>query len=96
LCLERSERYGHINEKTATVCCEESTIRKVKRWFAAKTQYFTGCLNGVAARYGAALSVGAISLLRKMRESRGWLKRLVRIVVNSNLWVHTRSEFMSS
>lgn len=85
-----------IDEKTDTVCCEDSTIQKIKRWFAAKTLYFTGCLVSVVARYGTASLAGPISLLRKMRKSNGWLKRLVRIVVNSNLWVHTRSEFLSS
>jgi hypothetical protein len=85
-----------IDEKTDAVGCEASTIQKVKRWFAAKTQYFTGCLVSAAAQVGATVAASTNSLLRKMRESRGWLKRLVRIAVNSNLWVHTRSEFVSS
>ncbi len=85
-----------IDEKAEDVCCEESTIRKVKHWFARRTQYFTGCLVSVAARHGAALAAGTGSLLRKMRECSDWLKRLVRIVVNSNLWIHTRSTFLTN
>ena len=85
-----------IEEKSETIGCEDSTIRKVKRWFVEKTQYFTGCLISVAARQGGVPPMGSISLLRKTRENGGWLKRLVRMVVNSNLWVHTRSAFLSS
>lgn len=83
-----------VDEKTEDVSCEDSTIRKIKRWYINKEQYFTGCLVSVAARHGAALAAGTISLLRKMRECSGWLRRLVRIVVNSNLWLHTRSEYL--
>ena len=93
-CAETVEQI--VNEKTEEVSCEDSTIRKIKQWFNDKEQYFTGCLVSVAARHGAALSAGATSLLRKMRECSGWLKRLVRIVVNSNLWVHTRSAFLTN
>lgn len=85
-----------IDEKTDTVCCEESTIRKVKHWFIERVRYFEGCLASVAVRHGATLAAGSISLLREMKENSGWLKSLVRIVVNSNLWVHTRSAFLTN
>lgn len=85
-----------VDEKTEDVCCEESTIRRIKRWFDGRAWYFEGCLIAMAAQHSAPLTTGAISLLRKMRENSGWLKRLVRIVTNSNLWVHTRSAFLTN
>ena len=85
-----------IDEKTDTVCCEESTIRRIKHWFDERVRYFEGCLASIAVQHGATPTVGAIALLREMRENSGWLKSLVRIVVNSNLWVHTRSAFLTN
>ena len=93
-CSETVEQI--VDEKTEDVCCEDSAIRKIKQWFIDKEQYFTGCLVSVASRHGAALSANTISLLRKMRENGGWLKRVVRIVTNSNLWVHTRSAYLTN
>lgn len=93
-CSETVERI--VDEEAEDVSCEESTIKRLKRWFTERTRYFTGCLIAVSALHGAALTAGAISLLRKMRENSGWLKKLVRIVANSNLWVHTRSAYLTN
>ncbi|NSW81649.1 MAG: hypothetical protein HPY90_00005 [Syntrophothermus sp.] len=55
----------------------------------------------IAARYGIESVEGrsdlSRSVLERIRqlvgEAPGWLARIVRPVVNSNLWVHTRFAF---
>jgi len=95
-CAETIEQI--IEGAAEGVCGEESTLKRVQRWFSGMAQYFAGCLESIAARQGMASAVNSGSLLRRIKDRFGqrvgWLKSLVRIIVNSNLWVHTRSEYL--
>jgi len=86
-----------------TVPADESTIIRWRSWFQAMFNYFLGCLVSIAIRYGKE-SVEEASCLPESKLQRiwhhvgdapGWLARLVRPIVNLNLWVHTRSAFLS-
>jgi len=85
------------------VAADDSTINRWKRWFAIMSYNFLGCLISIAAKYQGE-SVKDMSKLPKSVLQRifhfvgsapAWLARVVRSVVNSNNWFHTRSAFMS-
>lgn len=104
------KRYGSesieaaiVGEGGLTVPSDESTIRRWRTWFQEMFNYFLGCLLSIAIRYGKE-SVEGTSRLPESKFQRiwhhvgdapGWLARLVRPIVNLNLWVHTRSAFLS-
>lgn len=77
--------------------CEGNTIQRIRGWFYEKEKYFCMCLNAVAAQLGEPPKPSADSLLHqikdRIRPETKWLRRLVRIIVNSNYWEHTRSVF---
>lgn len=83
------------------LAADESTIRRWQTWFAERAVYLLGCLKSIAIRHGMSFtetpSQGPKSALLGIRhyvgDAPGWLKRVVRSVANSNLWVHTRSAF---
>ena len=86
-----------------TVTADESTIGRWRNWFLELADYFLGYLESIAIRYGRE-SVESVSHLPKstlqriwhhVGDASGWLARIVRPVANSNLWVHTRSAFLS-
>lgn len=90
-------------EGVLTVTADESTIGRWRNWFQMLVDYFLGCLKSIAIRYGKE-SVENASHIPKSTLQRiwhhvgdapGWLARIVRPVANSNLWVHTRSAFLS-
>ena len=85
------------------VAADDSTIIRWKKWFLAISHHFLGCLISIVARYQDEF-MKDISKLPKsvlhrifhfVGSSPAWLARVVRTVVNSNNWVHTRSAFMS-
>ncbi|MFZ5777250.1 MAG: DUF6431 domain-containing protein [Bacillota bacterium] len=86
-----------------SVTADESTLWRWRRWFWALAAYFLGCLTAIAARYAIAsaevrstLTRSALHGIRQLvGEAPGWLARVVRPVVNTNLWVQTRSAFLS-
>ncbi|MGB4313143.1 MAG: DUF6431 domain-containing protein [Natronincolaceae bacterium] len=83
------------NEEQA---CELSTIRSWKIWFYLLEEYFESTLKAIKFLYISYAGLQEeISLLQPLKERRkksdGWLRRLVRIIVNSNRWVHTRFTF---
>lgn len=83
---------------TNNEACEFSTIRSWKIWFYLLEEYFEATLEAIKILYINYTELqNEISLLqplkRRKNKSDGWLKRLVRIIVNSNRWVHTRSAF---
>lgn len=104
------KRYGNesieavVTGKSAlTVAADESTIWRWRNWFLELLDYLLGCLKSIAIRYGRE-SVEKDSHLPKstlqkiwhhVGDAPGWLARIVRPVANSNLWVHTRSAFLS-
>jgi len=72
-----------IGGDTASACCEERTIQRIRSWWAACRLYFEGALSSLREKYDAVISHNPAP------------REIVRAVVNSNLWVHTRSAFLS-
>lgn len=91
---------GIIDDDTAPeVCCENSSIFRIKKWFAETSQYIAGCLSAIAARMGVETEVRSGPAFQRIKdlvgETTGWLARVVRTMVNTNNWVHTRLAFLS-
>ncbi|MEA4926868.1 MAG: DUF6431 domain-containing protein [Syntrophomonadaceae bacterium] len=86
-----------------SVPADESTIRSWRIWFQSMCNYFLGCLLSVTIRCGKEFVEEESSLPKSklqriwqyVGDAPGWLARCVRPIVNSNLWIHTRSAFMS-
>lgn len=86
-----------------TVAADESTIRHWQDWFKEMYNYFLGCLLSIVIRYEEDTAEGIPSLPKSklhrlwhyVGEAPGWLARIVRPIVNLNLWVHTRFAFLS-
>ncbi len=91
------------SNKALTIPADESTIRRWRNWFLEFSQYFLGCLESIAIRYGReAVEDNAHlpeSMLQKIwhyvGNAPGWLARVVRPIANANLWIHTRFAFLS-
>ena len=88
-----------LDDNTTEISCEDSSIYRIKNWFAEIESYIVGCLSAVANRLGleTKFTTGPARQRIKnlMGESAGWLARTVRTIVNTNNWVHTRFAFMS-
>jgi len=80
-CAQTIERI--ISGRSAEVCCEESTIRRIKAWWAASRLYFESVLVSLWEKLGIVFSPSAAP------------REIVRAVANAHLWVHTRSAFLS-
>ena len=65
------------------VCCEESTIRRIRGWWQTLYIYFKGVCDALAAKHG-------IRFANPLQP-----KETVRAVVNAHLWVSTRSACLS-
>lgn len=91
------------SEATLAVAADDATLRRWKIWFLAQSCYLLGALESIAIRFhqnpvekssvpsqSAHLGIG-----HYVGDAPGWLARIVRPVVNSNLWAHTRSAFLS-
>jgi hypothetical protein len=88
-----------LDQDSPAVACESSSIYRIRRWFLEISEYIAGCISAVAAQRGL-VSAGKSrsSILRikeQVGEDAGWMARAVRILANTNLWVHTRSAFVS-
>jgi hypothetical protein len=85
------------------VSADESTLYRWKCWFKEITTYLLGCLQSICIRLGMESVEDTCHLpkspLQKVwhfvGDASGWLARVVRPLVNLNLWVHTRSAFLS-
>lgn len=89
-----------IDDNAAEICCENSSISRIKSWFADISQHMSGCLSAIAVRLGLKIRPGngssAYQRIKHMvGETSGWLAKAVRTIVNTNNWVHTRSAFMA-
>jgi hypothetical protein len=84
---------------------ETRTLRLWNEWYMALATYWYGCLKALAARMeqtaekeqkaSFASPLHALHTLQSIVGNQsGWLARIVRRVVNANLWVHTRSEYV--
>lgn len=85
------------------VAADQSTLHRWRGWFRSQTTHLLGCLASVAIRFGLdvaeELSVSPQTVHHRfgrfVGDAAGWLARVVRSVVNSNFWAHTRSAFLS-
>jgi hypothetical protein len=80
-CADTVERV--IAGNTAEVCCEESTIRRIRAWWAALSLYFERVLASLHEKYGVLFSAKSAP------------REIVLAVANAHLWVHTRPAFLS-
>lgn len=89
-------------DSKVAVAAEQSTLYRWRSWFYGLTTYLLGCLEAISIRHGK-LAVEERNLpksaLHKLwsyvGNAHGWLARIVQPIVNQNLWVHTRSAFLS-
>lgn len=88
-----------LDQDDPAVCCENSTISRIRNWFTTISEYMAGCLRGVAARLGLQTELGGGPPSQQIKglvgAAVGWLARAVRTMANTHNWVHTRSAFMT-
>ena len=87
-----------ICDKKEDLPCELTTIQKIKIWYFFLENYFESTLNALKILCKDYQDLqNEISMLQPLKEKRlqpdGWLKKLVRIIVNLNRWSHTRFAF---
>ena len=90
--------------ESSDVAAEDATMYRMRVWFNTVLPYFLSCLNAIAIQLGGdpveEPSVPKLSAHQRIGlyvgYTPGWLKRIVRPVVNTNLWLHTRFVFLSA
>ena len=87
-----------ICDKTESLPCELTTIQKLKIWYFFLESYFESTFEALKVLYEDYEDLqNEILMLQPLKNKRchpdGWLKKLVRIIVNLNRWVHTRFAF---
>jgi hypothetical protein len=80
-CANTVERI--INGDDSEACCEGRTIDRIKKWWSVYRPYFESVLASLREEYGDVFSQHPAP------------KEMIRAVANANLWVHTRSVFLS-
>ena len=92
-----------IDNGSLDVAADDSTILRWRTWFRLSSSHFIGCLISILTRFQKETVIDLSALpksvlgriLRFTGDTPDWLKRVVRPIVNSNNWLHTRSAFMS-
>ena len=92
-----------LEPKASDLAADDATLYRLRKWFHEMLPHFLGCLRAIAIRLGqdwvTSLSVPSLSVHQRIGhyvgDAAGWLARIVRPVANSNLWIHTRSAFLS-
>jgi len=89
------------NVDNIDVAADDSTIYRWKSWFYCLLDYLVNCIQAILAQHKndpLCLSKTELILLEKLKcytdDAVGWLARIVKPIVNSNLWVQTRSALM--
>jgi hypothetical protein len=82
--------------KEADYSCDTSTAIRIKEWFLSLLEYFENALLSLQAAYSGDNEIcGMVSRLMPLKDHGklppGWLKMLVRMLVNSNRWRQTRT-----
>ena len=72
-----------VNDKAENTCCDDRTAIRIKAWWEACRLYFEKALASLSAKYGVVFSQQPAP------------REIVRALVNANLWIHTRSAFLS-
>jgi hypothetical protein len=94
------------NPATHDVPADESTLFRWVDWFNSFVEYWIGCLHSIMLRtkqenipldLSSSTPMTALQKIgRIVGDAPRWLERIVRPIVNINLWLHTRSAFLSS
>lgn len=75
--------------------CENSTALRLRCWFSLLREYFEKALRAIRYHHSQNEAIwqelSAFIPLTTASLSAGWLKRIVRILVNSGFWLQTRS-----
>ncbi|WP_080832319.1 MULTISPECIES: DUF6431 domain-containing protein [Cohnella] len=87
----------------STVAADDATLLRWKNWFREQTTYLLGALRSIAIRFhqdpakkpSVSTQTAHHPFGHYVGDAPGWLARIVRPVANSNLWLHTRSAFLS-
>ncbi|HWQ89750.1 MAG TPA: DUF6431 domain-containing protein [Desulfitobacteriaceae bacterium] len=110
-CLVPYKRYAAADieqvlseTKPAELVADDATLYRLKRWFNSLFLYLLGCLRSIVFRLGQDPVKEPSVLSQSVRQriglyvgnAPGWLARIVRPIVNANLWVHTRSAFLTA
>jgi hypothetical protein len=72
-----------ISDDTDGLNCEQGTIHRIRAWWASCFLYFKSIMASLREKYGTMFSHNPAP------------KEIIRAVANANLWVHTRSAFLS-
>ena len=89
---------------SSSVAADNATLRRWKCWFKNQRTYLLGALRSISIRFhqdpaeksSVPSQPAHHGIGRIMTDSPGWLARIVRSIVNVNLWLHTRSAFLSA
>ncbi|MBQ9634706.1 MAG: hypothetical protein IJV12_00625 [Acidaminococcaceae bacterium] len=77
------------------VACENSTIRRIRIWFSLLRSYFESCLQSLKQLFQTdadfLIEIDKMVPLEVVTLPAGWLRCLVRALVNSGRWRQTRS-----
>lgn len=79
------------------VACENSTMRRIRIWFFLLRSYFERCLQSLKQLFQTdaefLIEIDKMIPLEVATLPAGWLRCLVRTLVNSGRWRQTRSAF---
>ena len=82
-------------KNNGTYPCEPSTAARLRIWFSLLREYWEGALRALKNLYkqDEQLQTLLLSLtpVQPSRLATGWLKKIVRLLVNSCFWLQTRS-----
>lgn len=88
-----------VLEPQPAVAADESTLRRIRTWFSVWFVYAVRCLSAIEKRLELPAEVLSSPLQTSLQSSgqpvAGWLANAVRPIVQSNLWVQTRSACLS-
>jgi hypothetical protein len=101
-----SECLEHVvsqSEASSTVAADDATLRRWRDWFREQSTYLLGALRSITIRFhqdpveksSVPSQTAHPDFGHYVGDAPGWLARIVHPVVNTNLWVHTRSAFLS-
>lgn len=92
------------NASNHSVPADDATLSRWRGWLHEFVDYWIGCLISIMIRTKQEkipqdlTSVSSGTALQRIGrlagDAKGWLTRIVRPIVNINLWIHTRSAFI--
>jgi len=81
ICAETIEKI--IDNKSEEIPCETRTIHRIRAWWVTFTEYFRNIQISIIIKYGVEFSKGPAP------------KEIIRAVVNTHLWIHTRTAYLT-